>query len=122
MASRIIAERTFAFSCRIVRLCEKLWTQGPATRRIADQLFSCGTSVGANVEEAQGGQTKPDFIAKLAVARKESREAVYWLRLAVATGVVKKEDVAWELDEAQQLRAMITQAIKTAQSSPSRGH
>jgi four helix bundle protein len=121
MRSPIITERAFEFSCRIVKLCQRLWTQGPATRRIADQLFACGTSVGANVEEAQGGQTKPDFIAKLAVARKESREAVYWLRLAVATGVIKKEEIAWELDEAQQLRAMITQAIKTAQSSPSRG-
>jgi hypothetical protein len=43
------------------------------------------------------------------------------MRLAVATGLVKNEDVGWELDEAPQLRAMITKTIKTAQSSPSRG-
>jgi four helix bundle protein len=121
MASRIISERSFEFACRIVKLCEKLWNRGPAGRKIADQLFGCGTSIGANAEEAEGAQTKPDFIAKLAVSRKESRETVYWLRVAVATSVTTKDEVAWELDEASQLRAMITQAIRTAQSSSWRG-
>jgi four helix bundle protein len=121
MESRIIAERTFRFACRIVKLCESLWTKGPAARKIADQLFDSGTSIGANSAESQGGQTKPDFIAKLSVARKESWESIYWLKVAVATSVATKAEVAWELDEAQQLKAMITQAIKTAQSSPWRG-
>src|SRR6266852_5588010 len=62
MASRIIAERTFEFGCRIVKLCERLWNGGPASRKVADQLFDCGTSIGANAEEAQGGQTKADFL------------------------------------------------------------
>jgi len=84
-------------------------------------LFDAGTSIGANAEEAEGAQTKPDFIAKLAISRKESREAVYWLRVAIATSVATKEELAWELDEASQLRAMITQAIRTAQSSSWRG-
>ena len=121
MASRIISERAFEFACRIVRLCEKLWTRSFSGRKIADQLFDSGTSVGANSEEAEGAQTKPDFIARLAVSRKESRETIFWLRLAIATAVVTKEEVAWELDEASQLRAMIPQAIRTAQSSSSRG-
>jgi four helix bundle protein len=121
MPSIIIAERAFEFACRIVKLCEKLWTRGPAARKMADQLFDSGTSIGANAEEAEGGQTKRDFIAKMAVSRKESRETVYWLRVAVATGITTREEVAWELDEAQQLKAMTTQAVKTAQSSTSRG-
>ena len=121
MASRIISERAFAFACRIVRLCEKLWARGPAARKIADQLFDSGTSIGANAEEAEGAQTKPDFILRLAISRKESRESIYWLRLAIDTTVTTKDEVAWELDEASQLRAMITQAIRTAQSSSWRG-
>jgi four helix bundle protein len=121
MASRIISERAFGFACRIVPLCERFWKAGPAARKIADQLFDCGTSIGANAEEAEGAQTKPDFIAKLAISRKESRESIYWLRLAIAAGLTAAEEVAWELDEASQLKAMITQAIRTAQSSPSRG-
>ncbi|HJZ78230.1 MAG TPA: four helix bundle protein, partial [Vicinamibacterales bacterium] len=71
----------------------------------------------ANAAEAEAGQTKPDFVAKLAIARKEACETIYWLRLAIATSVVAKETVAWELDEAQQLKAMITAAIETGQSS-----
>jgi hypothetical protein len=101
MASRIISERSFDFACRIVKLCERMWKSGPA--------------------ESQGGQTKPDFVAKLSISRKESWEAIFWLRLAIATNVVTKEEVAWELDEAQQLKAMITQAIKTGQASNWRG-
>jgi len=121
MESRIISERTFRFACRIVKLCEQLWSQGFAARKIADQLFDSGTSMGANSAESQGGQTKPDFVAKLAIARKESWETIFWLQLAIATSVVTREDVAWELDEAQQLKAMITAAVKTGQSSNWRG-
>ena len=83
--------------------------------------MKCGTSIGSNAEEAQEGQTKPDYIAKLSVSRKESRETLYWLRLAVRADVVTRQRVEWELDEAAQLRAMIISAIKTAQSSDSRG-
>jgi len=121
MESRIISERAFRFACRIVKLCESLWKGGPAARKIADQLFDAGTSIGANSHEAQGGQAKPDFVAKLAISRKESWETIFWLKLAIATSVVTKEAVAWELDEAQQLKAMITQAVKTGQSSNWRG-
>ena len=81
----------------------------------------CATSIGSNAEEAQDAQTKPDYIAKMAVSRKESRETLYWLRIAVRTEVVKAGEIAWELNEAGQLRAMIVSAIKTAQSSGSRG-
>src|SRR5438132_12626400 len=98
MASRIIAERSFEFGCRIVKLCERLWNGGPASRKVADQLFDCGTSIGANAEEAQGGQTKADFLAKLAISRKESRETIYWLRIAVRTAIVSNEEIAWEPD------------------------
>jgi len=89
--------------------------------KIADPLFDSGTSIGANVAEAQGGQTKSDFVAKLAIARKESWETIFWLQLAIATSVAAQDEVAWELDEAQQLKAMITAAIKTGQSSNWRG-
>ena len=111
MASRIISERSFDFACRIVKLRESLWARGPAARKIADQLFDSGTSIGANAAEAEGGQTKPDFLARLSVSRKESWETIYGLRLAIATSITTKDAVAWELDEAQQLKAMITQAI-----------
>lgn len=119
MPSRIISERAFEFAVRIVRLCDRLCNADRSARKIADQLFDSGTSIGANAFEAQGGQTKPDFLARLSVSRKESWETSFWLRLAIATSIVK-EAVAWELDEAHQLKAMITAAIKTGQSDARR--
>jgi four helix bundle protein len=107
-----------------VGLCRCARGSGREDRLPGKSRTSCstpGTSIGANAEEAEGAQTKPDFIAKLAISRKESRESVYWLRVAIATSITTKDEVAWELDEASQLRAMITQAIRTAQSSSWRG-
>jgi four helix bundle protein len=121
MAQSIICERAFEFAVRISTLCNHLWGRGPAARHIASQLLKCGTSIGSNAEEAQEGQTKPDYIAKLSISRKESREAQYWLRLAIRIQAVRLDEVKWELDEIGQLRALIISAIKTAQSSPSRG-
>jgi S23 ribosomal protein. len=121
MSESIICTRAFEFGCRVMQLSERLWDRGPAARHIASELMRCGPSVGANAEEAQDGQTKPDFVAKMAISRKESRESRYWLRLAVKLGKVKAEEVEWELKEAGELRAMIVAAIKTAQASPSRG-
>ena len=108
MPSRIISERAFEFAVRIVPLCDRLWNADRSPRKIADQLFDSGTSIGANVYEAQGGPTQPDFLARLAVARKESWETIVWLCLAIAPSIVTKEAVEWELDQAQQLGAMIT--------------
>ena len=63
-----IAQRTFKYSLVIIKLYQHLETKGGAARKIAGQLFDAGTSVGANVHEAQGGQTKRDFIAKMSIA------------------------------------------------------
>jgi four helix bundle protein len=119
--SSIICQRAFAFAVRIIRVCERLCERGTIGRHFANQLLKAGTSIGANAEEAQEGQTKRDFIAKMAVSRKESRETGYWLRLTIAAGFLKQEQVKWELDEAEQLRRMIRAAIITAQSSDNRG-
>ena len=94
--------------------------RGPAARHMAWQLAKCGTSIGANAEEAQEGQTKADFIAKMSVSRKEAREAAYWLRLAVATGAASADETAWAIGECAHLLTMLRSAIRTAQASPRR--
>jgi four helix bundle protein len=121
MAHSIICERAEAFTPRILWLCDTLMRRGASGRQIAAELLRCGPSIGANANEAQEAQTKPDFIAKMSISRKESRETLYWLRAAIAAGVVTASEVAWELTEAAELRAMIVAAIKTAQSNPRRG-
>jgi four helix bundle protein len=122
MTHSIICDRAFQFAVRVVKLCDRLAERGFGARHIAKQLVRCGTSIGANSEEAQEGQTKADYIAKMSISSKESRESGYWLRLAIATGYAKKAEVEWELSEASEIRFMIRAAIRTARSSPDRGH
>ena len=121
MTHSIICDRAFAFAVRIFKLCDALFERGPVSRFLASQLMRSGTSIGANAEEAQDGQSKADYIAKMSISSKEARETSWWLRLAVAAGVVKKDRVVWESSEAAQLRMMIRAAIRTARSSESRG-
>ena len=80
-----IRERAFAFAVRIVKLCQMLEQQTEVSKTLIWQLIKAGTSVGANLEEAQGGQTKPDFITKNAISLKGARESNYWLRLILAS-------------------------------------
>jgi four helix bundle protein len=83
-----IRERAFEFAVRIVRLCQVLNEQLGVGRTIGKQLIRSGTSIGANLEEAQAGQSKADFIHKNAIALKEARETHYWLRLLSATEIL----------------------------------
>ena len=68
-----IRERTFEFAVRIIRLCHELDKKPGVSRNVSRQLLNAGTSVGANAEEAQAAQSKPDFISKNSIALKEGR-------------------------------------------------
>ena len=80
-----IAQRAFNFAVRIVKLCQYLERNTDVSRTVIGQLLDAGTSVGANLEEAEAGQSKRDFIHKNAIALKEARESAYWLRLINAS-------------------------------------
>jgi four helix bundle protein len=82
---------------------------------ISKQFLRSGTSIGANVEEALAGQTKKDFIAKMAIASKESRETSYWLRLLQASNIV---NLSYEkcLSEINEIINILTAIVKTSQS------
>ena len=119
--ARDLDERIFRFSCRMVDVFEVLKTRGEAPRAIAYQLLHAGTAVGANYAEAAGGQTKADFIAKLAIARKESHETIYWLRLINAKGYLPGEIVSDDIAEAREITAILRAIIMKARSTPRRG-
>jgi len=115
---KLIQERSFEFAVRIVRLCRVMDEEPGVSRTLANQLLRAGTSVGANVAEAQAGQSKKDFVAKMAIAAKEARETHYWLRLLVASEMMENDRLSPLLDEANQVVAILTAIIKTSQSSP----
>lgn len=80
-----IRDRAFAFAVRIVKLCRFLEKNPDVSNSLVKQLIRSGTSIGANLEEAQSGQSKPDFVSKNSIALKEARETNYWLRLISET-------------------------------------
>ena len=106
-APKDIRERAFEFALRIVKLCQHLDKQPGVPRTLAYQLLKAGTSVGANIEEAQAGQSRPDFISKNSIALKEARECHYWLRLLIAAKVMPEKRLAELSDEAEELKLIL---------------
>ena len=86
-----LCERSFLFALSLVKLCQKLeQLRSSAAWVLSKPVLRSATSVGANIEEAQGGQSRADFISKYSIARKEIRETNYWLRLLLASGYSEK--------------------------------
>lgn len=112
MVKRDLPERTFEFARRVVKLCQILDQTPGVSRTLANQLLRSGTSIGANVEEGQAGQSRADFLSKLSIACKEARETHYWLRLLAATELVPEPRLTDLLDESNQLTAILTAVIK----------
>ena len=84
-----IQEKSFRFAIRIVKLCKFLRTEHKEFT-LSNQLLRSGTSIGANIMEAQNAQSRADFLSKLNIALKEATETKYWLRLLEATDYMTK--------------------------------
>lgn len=104
---RDICERTFAFSVRVVRLCQSLDGRPGVNATLARQLLRAGTSIGANLEEAQAGQSRGDFISKISIALKEARETDYWLRLLDATEIGSADPMRELRGEVKELKLIL---------------
>ena len=87
----IIETKSFDFAIKIVKLYKHL-SEDKGERIISKQVLRSGTSIGSNVSEAQRGQTKPDFNAKMNIALKEANETYYWLRLLHSTDYLSDEE------------------------------
>lgn len=109
-----IRERTFQFAVRVLRAIRRL-SNDQASRVVAYQLAKSATSVGANVEEADGAESKKDFIHKMSIARKEARESRYWLRVVRAAILDNDEFTALEQESDEQVR-ILSAIISKAQT------
>ena len=109
--------RTFVFACRVVELCKALDKRHGVSRTLANQLLRSGTSIGANVEEGQAGQSRADFISKYSIACKEARETNYWLRLLKKTDIIRTSDLDDLIEESNHLIAILTTIIKKAKQN-----
>lgn len=110
----VIRQKSFKFALKIIKLNRKLVRQREFV--ISKQLLKCGTSIGANVEEAGAAQSKKDFIAKMSIASKEARETQYWLRLLKHSELLKFESAKY-LKEIDEIVKILTAIVKTSQES-----
>ena len=110
----IIQEKSFCFAIRIVNLCRYLRDE-QKEYVLSKQLLRSGTSIGANVAEAQQAQSKPDFVNKINIALKEAYETNYWIRLLYATQYLKEkeyESIIADCSEMERLLIAITKKAK----------
>lgn len=108
----IISDKSFDFAVRVVNLC-RLLQQERHEYVLSKQLLRSGTSIGANVAEAQQPQSDADFIAKLSISLKETTETKYWLRLLAATGYLSEKESESILSDCIELEKILTAIIKT---------
>jgi four helix bundle protein len=101
-SNNIIQEKSFAFAIRIVNLYKHLNTEKKESV-LSKQLLRSGTSIGANVEEAIGGVSDKDFLNKLGIAYKETRESIYWLKLLNATGYITENEFQSLFNDAEEI-------------------
>lgn len=93
-----IQDRTLEFGVKILKFADKL----PKTHSgnvLVKQLVRAGTSIGANLEEADGAASKKDFINKVIIARKEARETRFWLRLIKKAELINNSANKAKLEE-----------------------
>ena len=112
--SNVIREKSYQFALNIINLFQELKSNHEFV--LSKQLLRSGTSIGANVEEAIGGQTRKDFFMKLNIAYKEARETHYWLRLLSDSGLIEKNKGEKLIQECEELQRILGSIIKTIKS------
>ena len=108
-----VVEKSFEFAVRIVNLCKYL-TQEHKEYVLSKQLLRSGTSIGANVSEAQRGQSKADFVAKMNIALKEANETQYWLKLLYRTDYLTSHQFESLNNDIHELLSLLSAICKTA--------
>ena len=106
MKNNLIAVKSYSFAIKIVKLCKAI-QDNKKEYTLSKQLLKSGTSIGANIEEAIGGQSKKDFYAKLSISYKEARETKFWLRLLTDTQYITPDESKPLLSDCEELLRII---------------
>lgn len=107
-----VVEKSEDFAVRVINLCKYL-RHTKKEYVLSKQLLRSGTSIGANVAEAQRAQSRADFLAKMSIALKEANETFYWLRLLYRTQYLTGREFESVSQDADELLRMITAICKT---------
>ena len=113
MKENLLIDKSLAFASRIIKLYQYL-TTAKQELVISKQIVRSGTSIGANINEANYSQSKADFISKMHIALKETSETEYWLRLLTMSEYLTNDMGDSLLTDCLELKRMLVASINTA--------
>ena len=113
MSKNLVLDLSMNFAVEIVNLCEAM--KGKST--LTNQLLRSGTSIGANIHEANYASSKADFIAKLQIALKECHETEYWLKLFSQTNLINESIYSKLSGDSGKIRRLLISSINTAKGN-----
>lgn len=116
MKESVLKDKSYSFALRIVKLYKYIVSE-KKEYVLSKQILRAGTSIGANVEEANHAQSKADFIHKLSISQKEAFETDYWLRLLRDSEYLTETQADSLLNDCRELQKLITASIKTAKEN-----
>jgi four helix bundle protein len=115
--NNIIQQKSFKFGVEIIGICKEL-KEKKKESVISSQLLRAGMSVGANIEEGLGCQTKKDFYFRFTIAYKEARESMYWLNLVRESGLSQHEKMIPIIRDCDEILRILGSILKTLRNNP----
>lgn len=115
-SDNVVQNKSYDFALRIVKVYKYL-SQEKKEFVLSKQLLRSGTSIGANIEESIGGQSKADFFAKMTIAYKEARESKYWIRLLRDSDyltIEQSDDLLKDVEELLKIIGSIQKSIRNS--------
>ena len=116
MKENVLRDKAFNFALRIVKLYQYLANEKKEFV-ISKQVLRSGTSIGANIEDANQAQSETDFIHKFSISQKESFETHYWIRILREIEFLNKKLADSLLEDCEEIQKLITSSIKTAKAN-----
>jgi four helix bundle protein len=114
MKENMLTELSLEFAEKILLLAKEL--ENKREYLISKQIGKSGTSIGANIHEAQYAQSKSDFVSKFEIALKESSETSYWLKLLIKTNAITETQYNDLESKCAKIRTMLVKSCKTAKN------
>lgn len=116
MKENALIDKSISFAARIIKLHQYLIKNKKETV-ISKQIVRSGTSIGANINEGNYGQSRADFIAKMHIALKEASETEYWLKLLILSEYITEKEGNSLLEDCLQIKRMLISSINTAKNN-----
>ncbi|MBQ7117705.1 MAG: four helix bundle protein [Clostridia bacterium] len=116
MKENTLSDKSVYFAARIIKLHNYLIKNKKETV-ISKQIVRSGTSIGANINEGNYGQSRADFIAKMHIALKETSETEYWLKLLVLSELISEREGQSLINDCLEIKRMLISSINTAKNN-----